>query len=722
MAWSKPYLLLTGILISVYTPEPIRTSWNGAGMIKAMKQTLLLASSAAAMTAMAAPSWADEAAAEGAAGTITVLSPQYHSPIITSATRTDTPVRDVPQSITVITRDLINDQAMRSVADVLRYVPGAQVAQGEGHRDQIVLRGNNSTADFFVDGMRDDVQYYRDLYNVERVEVLKGPNAMIFGRGGGGGVVNRVIKKAGGEPLREVMLQVGSWEQYRGAVDLGGEVSNGIAVRLNGFYEESESYRDYFNLERFGINPTAGFQLSEDTTLHISYEHVEDDRTTDRGVPSQHGRPFRTKRSQFFGNPAASYATTNVDLITAELAHSFSPNLDLRVQALYGDYDKFYQNVFAGSAVNNGSLSLGAYNSGTNRENLFGRADLIWKTATGPIKHVLLFGAEAGRQDTTNMRRNGSIPGGSTVSASNPVSFVTPVWSAPTQDNNGEADIAAVYVQDQIELSEQVQLIGGLRYDRFKLDFVNNLNGQRFDRTDDMWSPRAGLVYKPVEAVSFYASYSISYLPQSGDQFTTLDLTTAALKPEKFENLEIGAKWEVLPQLLLSVAAFRLDRDNTRAPGATPGTTVLTGSQRSKGIEIELNGSIAENWDIIASLALQEAEITSATSSAAAGTDAALVPETSFALWSSYRFTPRFGIGAGVTAQSKRYASITNQVVLPGYARVDAAVFYALTDSVKLQLNIENLLDERYYATAHSDNNIMPGSPTAARLSLTARF
>jgi len=693
-------------------------------MKKSVMSALRVAVSAAAV-AVGAPAAASEGALDDAdSGTITVLAPVYHSPVITSATRTEAELRDVPQSVTVITRDLIDDQAMRSVADVLRYVPGAQVAQGEGHRDQIVLRGNNSTADFFLDGLRDDVQYYRDLYNVERIEVLKGPNAMIFGRGGGGGVVNRVTKKADGEARREAMIQVGSWDQYRGAVDLGGRIGDGVAVRFNGFYEDSESYRDRFELERFGLNPTAGFDLSDRTRLNVAYEHVEDDRTVDRGVPSANGRPFATPRSRYFGNPDASFATTDVDLVTAELAHAFGPDLELRVQALYGDYDKFYQNVFPSSAVAPNaagvpSLTLGSYNSGTDRENLFGRADVAWKARTGGIAHELLIGTEFGRQDTANLRREGTSV---RVPAADPVSFATAVFGAPSQDNDGVADVAAVYVQDRIGIGERLQLVAGLRYDRFELDFRNRVNGQRLDRTDGLWSPRAGVVFKPVEPVSLYASYSVSYLPQSGDQFGTLDLTTAALEPEKFENLEIGAKWQLLPRLLLTAAAFRLDRENTRAPGPVAGTTLLTGSQRSKGIEIELNGSISRRWDVIAGLALQEAEIRSTTTAAPAGRDAALVPGTSFSLWSSYRFTPRFGFGAGVIAQSKRYATVSNAVVLPGFARVDAALFYAVTDGLKAQVNLENLLDERYSATAHSDNNITPGSPRAVRVGLTAAF
>lgn len=714
-------------------------------------RTLLIGSTA---LVLAAPAWAEAAMADAAAAdeTIVVLAPDYEAPVITSATKTDTALRDVPQSVTVLTRDLIDDQAMRSIADVLRYVPGGQIAQGEGHRDQIVLRGNNSTADFFIDGLRDDVQYYRDLYNVERVEVLKGPNAMIFGRGGGGGVVNRVLKKAGDEPFREVTLQAGSWNLYRGTADLGAALSDNAAVRVNALYENSESYRDYMDLERWGVNPTATLRLGEATSLHVSYEHFEDDRTVDRDVPSDAGlravgavaRPFGRDRSQFYGNPDVSFSTANVDILTAGIEHRFSADLTLRSQLLYGDYDKFYQNVYAGSAVSvptTGafagvqSLELAAYNNGTQRENLISQTDLIWKTATGAIDHTLLIGTEFARQETSNRRKEGQfttaprptptspIPERLRVATANPVSFAPVVFGRTTQNNDGTAKVAAVYVQDQIDVTDQLKLVAGLRYDRFELNFTNKVAAAtRFERSDDLWSPRAGVIYKPIEPVSIYASYSRSYLPQSGDQFSSLDLTTAALKPERFENIEAGMKWDLKPGLALTAALYQLDRDNTRAPGATPGTTVLTGSQRSKGFELGLSGAITEKWEVLAGLALQDAEITSTTSAAPAGREVPLVPARTASLWSSYRPTERFGFGAGVVSQSRSFTSVSNAVELPGYTRFDAAVFVKLTDNLKAQVNIENLFDERYFGTAHNDNNITPGSPRAVRASISARF
>lgn len=641
-----------------------------------------------------------------------------------TATRTDTPLRDVPQSVTVITNDLIEDQGMRSMADVVRYVPGVSMGQGEGHRDAPTLRGNSSTADFFVDGVRDDVQYYRDLYNAERIEVLKGSNAMIFGRGGGGGVINRVTEWANWSPEREIALTVGSHEQYRGALDVGAALSDAAALRLNSVYEQSESYRNFVSLERWGFNPTAAFRLGENTTLRAGYERFEDDRTVDRGVPSQNGRPWAGSDSAFFGNPDASHAETEVDLINLHVDHDFNTNLELRNRTVLGDYYKFYQNIHANSAVNgSGDVTLQGYKSTTERQNLFSQTDLIWRAQSGALRHTVLAGFEFGRQETDNSR-SANFSGLGVVNVANPTTSVTGVISPTLQTNNAvEANVAALYLQDQMALNDQWQIVAGVRLDRFDLDFDDRRPANAdFSREDDLVSPRVGVIYRPIEPLSLYASYSVSYLPQSGDQFASLDATSSALDPEEFENIELGLKWDVLPELALTAAIYRLERTNTRAIDPNTSLTVLTGAQRSEGFELGVAGQANEAWQIVSGYAYQDAEITRTTSAAPAGRVVPLTPEHTFSLWNMVRFSPRFGAGLGVTHQSEMFASISNAVTLPDYTRLDAALFVTLTNQVEAQLNLDNILDEDYWSTAHNDNNITPGSPTAARLTLRARF
>jgi len=638
-----------------------------------------------------------------------------------SATKSDTELRNVPQAVTVITRQALDDLDMKGMADVVRYVPGVTMGQGEGHRDAPTIRGNSSTADFFVDGIRDDVQYFRDLYNVERVEILKGPNAMIFGRGGGGGVINRVSKRADGTTGVQGALEAGSFSARRGELDAGTAVTDAFAVRLNGVYENSGSFRRHVDVERYGINPTVTYSPSSETSIVLSYEHFNDDRTVDRGLPSQNGRPYGGGRSTFFGNPDLSQSAIKVHLGTAIIEHAFSDSISLRNATLLGSYDKFYQNVFPRNAVTAaGTLNLEAYQSGTQRNNVFNQTDLTLKAATGAINHAILIGAEIGRQSTDNLRNNSTF--NPVVSAGNPLNTSAVVFDVPNQNNHTRAKVAAFYIQDQIALLPQLDFIAGLRYDHFTLAFDNALNARSFARTDDLLSPRAGLVYRARNDLSLYASYSVSFLPSSGDQFSSLDATSEALKPEKFENLEAGLKWDITDRLGMTLALYRLDRTNTRAPGATAGTIVLTGAQRSKGLELAFEGAVTDAWQILAGYAYQDAEIRRTTSAAPVGRVLPLVPKHSFSLWNKYQVMPLLGVGLGVVHQDDIFASISNTVTLPSFTRVDAGLFLTVSEKVSAQLNVENLFDTTYYWTAHNDNNISPGAPTSFRLGFRVRL
>jgi catecholate siderophore receptor len=656
----------------------------------------------------------------------------------TSGTRTDTDLNDVPQSITVITEDLIRDQAMQNLADIVRYVPGATMAQGEGNRDTPVLRGNSSTADMFVDGMRDDTQYFRDLYNIERVEVLKGPNAMIFGRGGAGGVINRVSKQADWETVRDITLQVGSWNKRRIAGDFGQAISDGTAFRVTGMFEDSESYRDGYEAQRWGINPTFAFTAGENTTITLGYEHFEDERVADRGVPSYpapfNGRrlPVETDPSTFFGDPERSQTWVDVDALTALVEHDFGNGLTLRNRTRVAEYDKFYQNVFPGAvSADLQTVAISAYNNATQRENAFNQTDFVWKLDGGDVKHTILFGAELGRQETDNFRNTGyfGAPGSMTTSAPVPLSNprytgalefrqspLTPTGGGDA-DNHTVANIAALYVQDQIEFSPQWQAIVGARYDRFDIDFRNNRNGAALEATDNLVSPRVGLVYSPIEPLSLYASYSMTHLPRSGEQMTSLNANNRSLDPEEFRNYEVGAKWDVAPGLSLTAAAYRLQRTNVVAPDPNdPTRSILIDGQRIKGIELGLAGSITEAWSVMGGYAWQEGEIPNS------DLELPQLPEQTASLWNRYDFSDNWGIGLGAVYRGALYTSTSNQVVLKSYTRYDAAIFWDVSDRFGLQLNLENIFDKKYFISAHSDNNISPGSPRAAYLSMNFRF
>jgi len=653
----------------------------------------------------------------------------YAVPRTTTATKTDTPLRDTPQSVTVVSRRLIADQAMQNMADVVRYIPSVSMGQGEGHRDAPTIRGNSSTADFFIDGVRDDAQYFRDLYNVERVEAIKGSNAMIFGRGGGGGVINRVTKEAQLAPTRSLSLEGGSYDHKRGTIDVGQALTSNIAVRFNGMYENSGGFRDASALERSGVNPTLAIVAGPRTTVRLGYEYFRDHRTVDRGIPSFQGEPSAAAAETFFGNPDVSFSSARVHGAGATIDHALTSGLTIRNRTRFMRYDKFYQNIFPGALNAAGTqVNLSAYNNAHDRTNLFNQTDATWSANTGSVRHTLLVGAELGRQLTDNFRETGYFDNVTTTSTapfadptvSTPVTFRQ---SATDADNHVVANVSAVYAQNQLTLSPHWQAIAGLRYERFDLRFHNNRGGAKLTRDDHMLSPRVGLVFKPGEAVSAYGTYSVSHLPSSGDQFSSLNATTETLEPEQFENYELGAKWDVTPEVAVTSAVYRLDRSNSTARDPNdPSRTVQTGRQRTTGLELGVAGNLTRRWQVAGGWATQRARIESATTSAQKGATVPLVPQTTLSLWNRYQIASRLGAGIGVVHQSRVYAAIDNAVTLPSFTRVDAAAYVGLLRDVRLQLNVENVLDERYFPTSHGNNNIMPGAPRSVRVGLNTGF
>jgi catecholate siderophore receptor len=645
-----------------------------------------------------------------------------------TATKTDTAVKDIPQALTTVTAQQIEDQQLRSVADLLLFVPGASYNSGEGNRDTLVLRGNSSTADFFVDGVRDDVQYFRDFYNVERVEVLKGPNAMIFGRGGGGGIVNRVLKRPTLTPARALTASVDNWGDVRLAGDIDQPLTRGVGVRLNTMYEDGGSFRRHVDLERYGINPTFAILAGPASRIDLGYEHFHDRRTADRGVPADGEEPIRGFTRTFFGDPAESVARADVDLATLAVEHDFGGGLKVRNRTMLGDYDKFYQNIYPISfSAAAGLVTLGAYNNATTRESLFSQTDLIWNGRAGGIDHTLLLGVEIGHSSSRNRRETGSFADGNTTPIGDPTVDKDVIFApdADDTDNRVRADIAAAYMQDQLRPADWIEIVAGLRFDSFRLnvDDLRPLVPGTYQRRDNLWSPRLGLVLKPTPDLSLYASYSRSYLPQSGDQSSSLTDVTEGLKPERFDNYEVGAKWELFDGLLATAALYQLDRSNTRATDPTdPTHTVLTGKQRSRGLEFGLERSVTSRWLVSAGYTLQKAEIVETTNAAPKGREVPLVPRHSFSLWNRYNVTDAFGVGLGLIARSKSYASISNAVTLPGYVRLDAALYYRLPGGIQAQLNAENLIGAHYFPSANNDNNIAPGTPRTIKATLGYSF
>jgi len=659
---------------------------------------------------------------------VTVSDSGYQLAATNSGTKTLTPMRDIPQSITVVTQELIKDQMMMSIGDVVRYVPGITAHQGENNRDQVIIRGNSSSADFFVNGVRDDVQYFRDLYNLDRVEALKGPNAMIFGRGGMGGVINRVTKEAGFSPLREISMMGGSFGSRRFSTDFDHPFNEKAAFRFNGTYENSDSFRNHVGLERYGLNPTFTLAPSQETRITLGYEYFNDGRVADRGIPSFLGRPADVDISTFFGNPDDSRVRFHVNLGSATISHEAGA-LNIRNRTMFGDYDRFYQNYVPGAVtLDKSQVAISSYNNSTHRRNLFNQTDLTYRARTGRIRHTLLTGVEVGRQLTDNFRNTGFF---NDMAASILAPYANPIIHTPVRfrqnatdaDNHLRTNLAATYFQDQIELSRYIQVTAGVRFDYFDLAYNNHRTPDRLRRIDQLVSPRAGIVFKPIDPLSVYGSYSVSYLPSAGDQFSSLTTVTQQVKPEKFSNYEFGAKWDIDRYVSLTTAVFRLDRTNTRSIDPNDPTRIIqTGSQRTNGFELGANGNITHQWRIAGGYAYQDAFITSATTAARRGAQVGQVPNHTFSLWNNYQLLRKLGLGLGILNRSDMWAAIDNTVTLPGYTRADGAIFYSISEKVRLQANVENLFNKKYYVNADGNNNISPGFSRALRVGLTMRF
>ena len=355
------------------------------------------------------------------------------------ATKVNTPLINIPQSVTVLTKEFITDQGFQNLTDVTRYVPGVAVHQGEGNRDELVIRGVDSSANFFVNGFRDDVQYFRDLYNAQSVEILKGPSALTFGRGSGGGLLNRTLKEADGQSIYEATATTGSYWDRRFTLDAGQAVNENFAARLNLMYEGSDTFRDFGTLERWGVNPTVTFLLDPATKVGLSYEYYHDDRTADRGNPSlatsavapsstrfNPAAPFAPggDLTAFFGSPDLNVARANVQQTMAFIDHDFGNGLTAKNSTMFADYQKFYQNVYPGNgplagAVNPSETSFNraAYQHTTNRDDLFNQTDFVFKTSTGPASHTIAFGTEFGWQSGIDVRNTGIFPNGTNTEA-----------------------------------------------------------------------------------------------------------------------------------------------------------------------------------------------------------------------------------------------------------------------------------------------------------------
>ena len=646
-----------------------------------------------------------------------------------TALKTPIPIIDVPQTLSIVTDADILKQGFRSIGDIVRYTPGVNTSQGEGHRDAVVFRGVRSTADFYLDGVRDDVQYYRSLYNLEQVEILRGPNALLFGRGGTGGIINRVTKKP---VLNDVFgsfdMGADTFGAFDFAVDYNIQTGENSALRINFHSDTLENHRDFYDGDRYGFNPTLRVQISPQTTLDLSYEHADHERFIDRGVPTLNGEPVEAFEDIVFGDTETNLQTLRADIFRANVSHEFSDTRKGNLVFQYSDFQKMYKNYYASGYSGGDTFTADGYKDPTERTNLIISGNIVNEFQTGSAKHTLLVGAEIIDTENENYRYNTFFitteDDNEVFNISRPINFGVNASGLRTYNDftadlksstESDIEVTSFYIQDQIDVSDNFKIMLGGRFDSFDITVRDIKNGTSESREDEEVSPRAGLIFKPQENLSLYLSYSESFLPRSGEQFKKLDANAARLDPDVYESTEIGVKWDIRDNLSFTLSYFDSEQTQAVRDSDTGENSEIVGLQVD-GIEIELKGQVTDKLY----LALGYSDLDGET---AKGGEPREIPEQTASLWATYEVNDQFGLGLGITHQGE--SNIKNDkpgLILPDYTRVDFAAYYDIADDLSVQLNVENLTDELYFPHSHSTHQASVGEPLNARISLRKRF
>ena len=575
-----------------------------------------------------------------------------------SALKTPVAVLNVPQTVSIITDEDIRKQGFRQIGDIIRYTPGVNTSQGEGHRDSVVFRGIRSTADFFQDGVRDDVQYYRSLYNVEQVEILRGPNALLFGRGGTGGALNRVSKKAVlGDTFGAVEFGVDDFGANDIALDYNTSSDDDLAFRLMIHSDALENHRDFYDGDRLGINPAIKIKLSDRTTIDLSYEHADHERYIDRGIPTENGKPVERFSKITFGDSRGDNLTTlEADIFRAIVSTNFSDTTKANLTIVSSEFEKMYQNYYAsGYSAGASVVTVDGYNDPTERENTIISGNLINELEIGSTTHTLLFGAEM--IDTSNKNKRYDTYWATTKSdketfnITRPMNFlVNSVGVATNNDftedlnrqTQSDIEVTSIFFQDQIDVSDKLKLLIGGRHDSFDITVKDIKNGSAQSREDKEFSPRAGIIFKPRENVSLYYSYSESFLPRSGEQFKSLSASSAALDPDVFESSEIGAKVEITDDLGFTIAYFDSEQVRAVRDSVSGETSEIVGLQVD-GLELEVKGNINDKMSLIFGYSSLDGKTSK-------GGEPREIPDHTLSLFATYEVSDKFGWALGTNS------------------------------------------------------------------------
>jgi catecholate siderophore receptor len=636
-------------------------------------------------------------------------------------------LNNAPMSITVLPQEMLREQAAFSLRDSLRTVSGISMAAGEGgvQGDSLTIRGFNARNDLFLDGIRDQGAYTRDTFNLEAVEVLKGPSSVMFGRGSTGGVVNQVSKTPGRQAAYVFTPTIGTGPFFRGTADINQPLTSEVAVRLNAMAQRNEVVdRDEVKITRLGIAPSIAFGLGTDTVVTGSLFYQYEDNIPDYGLPYLWDKPAPVDRANFYGLARQDFETVNVAIGTVRVEHAFDNDIKLRNTLRYGYYEREHEITaprILGMPVLNAPLDQITVTRGRpsrEREDtiLTDQLDIIFKFDAWGLKHTLVTGLEVAREtaDSTTFTVTGAP--NTNLAHPDPNDATPNMRKTRNQITNTVAYSLGLYVVDEIEIVKWLKLIGGVRWDRFSADFRSFTRPTgvllEFDRVDYMWSPRASIVVQPAPWQTYYFSYGTSFNPSA--EALTLALNNANTDPEKNTSYEIGAKFDLLKGALGARGAlFRTDKTNARTNDPATGIMVLDGKQRVDGFEMELVGRPLPSWNIFLNYTYLDSEVLKSNDIVAGvavqGKRLANVPEHSGGLWTTWDITPRWQVGGGLTFMTNRLANNSGTIEVPGHVIGDVTAAFRPTKNTEIRMNILNITDERYFAQVYQAH-IVPGA------------
>ncbi len=653
--------------------------------------------------------------------TMTVVGKRSQHEEVATATRTNTPAKLVPQAIDSVKASELTAFGQPTLSEALTGIPGVN-ASGDTRFDGVNIRGFSASNDFYLDGFRDDMQYTRDLGNIERVEVLKGPAAVLYGRGSTGGIINRVSKKPQKGQESSVSALVGSFDNRRLAADLNGEAGEQVQVRLNLAQEDKDSFRDGVTSKRTLLAPSVNWEISDRLNWLVQYERNEHDRTPDRGIPGVNGRPADVPKEYVYSDTRRDFIDDLAQSTRSRLTWDINDQWQLRQQLGYTSLDSQFDNTYV-TSVKGDQVTRSRWQQDLKANSLISNTEAEGQLQTGPVEHRLLVGFEQNWQERTpKLYQNASpIPAGNLY---DPGSLPTYDGAMKlSSDANHKVRGYGLYLQDQLSLGDW-HLLGGLRRDDFTVTSRrNDLNKEETVSVTSL-SPRLGLVWNPLEEHAFYTSYSKTFTPVGGELIgITPGDKNNSLDPQHTRLYEGGVKSDWLDgRLATTLSVYRLEMYNKRSKDPLdPTKVILTGLQRTEGIELSARAQLTDEIYLRGGIAIQDAEQVKADADLQ-GKRPMNVSRQNGQLFAGYQSGKQGWFGeTGVTAVGDRFADNANTTTLPGYARFDARAGYRW-QQWETQLSVENLTDHDYFVSATSASQIMPGTPRQLNLSAAYRF